>query len=273
MGEKACERTSAAVDVKKIYGWEDQVKEITEILTKENKEGLNVVGIVGMFSTGKTALAQKIFASERVMKHFAVKLWVWVSPNCKRETLILRMLDNLGVDEDHIQNMLNINTKLDQVGVLLFLLYLQLRKKRYLIVFDDIANVKDWHCELEKRPPDDARQEWSDRLAYGLPKGEGSAIIITGRRELDIRKMVGNGRIHTPKRLLEEPGWELFKSSFEEEAKKPLDTTLGLLKNEILRKCYGLPKALKVAGKGMAHVEIENDHKVNENEHQVNEQA
>ncbi|KAJ8628444.1 hypothetical protein MRB53_021751 [Persea americana] len=270
MGEIACERTSAVVDAKKIYGWDDQVKEITEILTKENKGGLNVVGIVGMFGTGKTALAQKIFASERVMKHFAVKLWVWVSPNCKKETLILRMLDNLGVDEEHIQNMLNISPTLDNVGVLLFLLYLQLRRKRHVIVFDDIANVKDWHCELEKRPPDVADQEWSDRLAYGLPKGEGSAIIVTGRTELDIRKMVGNGGIRTPKPLLEEPAWELFKSSYEEAATKPLsDKTLELFKNEIVRKCYGLPEAFKAAGRGMGRMALVES----KNGHQVNEQA
>lgn len=251
--------TTGDVDETKIYGWEDDVKKITKSLIKENEKGLNVVGIVGMFGTGKTALAQKVFVSEEVMDHFPLRLWVWVSEKCDREELLLRMLDNLGVEEDHIEEMLQIDSKLEKVGVLLFLVHLELMRKRYLMVFDDVVTVEEpWHCELDKEPPED--KEWTGRLAYGLPKGDGSAIIITSRKEDDARKMVGAGDIYTPKPLLGEDGWTLFKSSYEQVAGKPLnDENLEKLRKEITRKCDGLPIALKAAGEKMGALQKEKD--------------
>ncbi|RWR88100.1 putative disease resistance protein [Cinnamomum micranthum f. kanehirae] len=251
--------TTGDVDESKIYGWDDQAKKIIESLVKENKEGLNVVGIVGMFGTGKTTLAQKVFVSDEVLDHFPLRLWVWVSEKCDREELLRRVLDNLGVEEDHIEEMLKIDPKLEKVGVLLFLVHLELLRKRYLIVFDDVVKVEEpWHCELDKEPPED--KEWTHRLAYGLPKGDGSAIIITSRKEDDARKMVGAGDIFTPEPLLNEDGWTLFKSSFEEVTGKPLDDkNLENLWREITRKCYGLPIALKAAGKSKAEAMMQKE--------------
>lgn len=243
--------TSSYFDESKIVGCEKQAEKIIQFLTTGNNDGLKTVGIVGMFGTGKTTLARKIFASEKVMDYFAIRLWVWVSAYCSKEELVRRMLDNLGVEDDSIEKALEMDSKLEPVGVLLFLLHLELMNKRYLIVFDDVVNVESWHCELEKTPPED--KQWTDRLAYGLPKGEESAIIVTSKKEDDTRKMLGSkGYIHTPEPLLGEDGWTLFKRAYEEASKQPLsDATLEKLKDEITRKCDGLPLALKAAGERM----------------------
>ncbi|XXG70391.1 hypothetical protein AAC387_Pa06g3163 [Persea americana] len=252
---KNTERTFGDVDEPHIFGWEQEAEEIImKSLIKENNEGLNVVGIVGMFGTGKTALARKIFVSEQVIDHFQLRLWVWVSENCDEERLLRRVLYNLGIEDDHIDEMLNIDRNLGRIGVLLFLIHMELSSRRYLIVFDDVVHIKEhWHSELDMGPPQDKKQEWSGRLAYGLPKGGGSAIIITSRKEHEILKMVGTGDIYTPQPLLGEDGWALFKISFEQAFKMPVSyTKLDNLRKQVTNKCHGLPIALKVAGKEMA---------------------
>ncbi|KAL6012762.1 hypothetical protein ACLOJK_003251 [Asimina triloba] len=241
------EQSSSVFDKTKIYGWEDQVKAIYENLARSEEE-LNTVGIVGMFGAGKTKLAQKVFADEDVMDRFSLRLWVWVSEGCSRESLLRRMLDNLGVEEDEMNNALELakENKLNAEGVLLFLLHLQLLDKRYLIVFDDLRKTDAWYCNLYAPAPDDDR-EWN-RLAHGLPKGSGGAIIVTSRSEDDARKMVGRGYIHTPGPLSVENGWKLFKEAYVAAGKKE-SPELEKMKELITGKCAGLPLALEVAGR------------------------
>ncbi|XP_058073138.1 uncharacterized protein LOC131221858 isoform X2 [Magnolia sinica] len=261
--EKRLQWTSSAIDETKIYGWDKDVEEINKELIKEGTD-LNKVGIVGMFGSGKSTLAQKIFVSEDVLDTFPLRLWVWVSPQCTKEELVRRMLDNLGVEEEEIEKTLEIDPTKNKIGVLLFILYLQLLDKRYLIVFDDVWNLDGWYCNLQDEPPED--KEW-DHLAHGLPKGNGSAIIITSRKEDDARKMVGKGKIYTPKPLIGDDGWTLFKSAFEEEvntlpaedAKTLTLESLKDLKQEITIKCGGLPLALITAGKEMVHEKLKTE--------------
>ncbi|KAL5730709.1 hypothetical protein ACHQM5_003504 [Ranunculus cassubicifolius] len=245
-----------AVDVSNIYGWEKDVEAINELLLKNDQKGLNMVGIVGNFGTGKTTLAHKIFMSEKVMDEFCLRLWVCVSPDCTREELVRRMLDGLGVEDEIVEKAINMKGDRNELGVLLFLLHLQLLDKRYLIVFDDISELKgdmnDWHIDLNATPSEN--EEWTNRLGYGLPKGEGSAVIVTSRVYETARKMVGRKNIRHPSRMSEANGWLLFKTSFEEaNGHKTFNEKLELLKKEIITKCDGLPLALIKAAKGLAN--------------------
>ncbi|KAF9587480.1 hypothetical protein IFM89_003419 [Coptis chinensis] len=155
----------------------------------------------------------------------------------------------------NVQSILDEKEDRDELGILLFMLYLQLLDKRYLIVFDDIWEATDWHTSLLDEPTE--TKEWKDRLAYGLPKGNGSAIIVTSRIHEVARRMVGRMHMHHPKPLLDENGWLLFKSAYEEV--RPFDESLESMKSAIIVKCSGLPLALKTAGRELARMKQEED--------------
>ncbi|KAF5182973.1 Disease resistance rpp13-like protein [Thalictrum thalictroides] len=253
--QSAYQWTYGSVDRSKIYGWDKQVDEINTVLLKEDNAGLNMVGIVGNFGTGKTALAQKVFMSDAIMDAFCLRLWVCVSPGCGLNELVRRMLDNLGVEDIDVQDILDANKDKNEVGVLLFLLYVQLMEKRYLIVFDDVCEEQDWQTNLNEQPPEDG--EWTDHLAYGLPKESGSAIIVTSKFHEVAKKIVGRTKIYYPDVMEKDNAWLLFQTAYEEV--KKFDKNLESMKDKITEKCNGIPLALKMVGKKLALQQTQQD--------------
>lgn len=129
---------------------------------------------------------------------------------------------------------------------------------KYLIVFDDVRCTDiEWYRNLGSKPPMD--KAWDDRLGYGLPKGNGNAVVVTCRNEEDARTMVDTGLVYTPKRLEVDEGFRLFKRAFDEAkensnlpVEEELEKKLEEMKKEIVGKCLGFPAALMAAGRGLA---------------------
>lgn len=111
-----------------------------------------------------------------------------------------------------------------------------LEGKDYLIVMDDVWSVHGW---------------W-ERLLAGLPKREGqsSVVIITTRKEsVAIEMGVEKTRIHQPRVLNEEESWALFcRISFSSEKEAMQHYELEGLGKDIVKKCCGLPLAIKTVG-------------------------
>ncbi|XP_058096476.1 disease resistance RPP13-like protein 4 [Magnolia sinica] len=222
-------------DAMKIKGWLFQANDglnaiafqandgLNAIVCQANV-GLNAIGIVGMGGLGKTTTAQKVFNDREVEDHFDRRMWVSVSQTFSEEEIMRSMLKNLG------------DASLgDSRGELLNKIHQYLLGKRYLIVMDDV-----WSLE----------NGWWARLCDGLPKGNGSGIIITTRIEEVARKMgVVKGRIHQPSLLSKELSWLLFsKIAFagsQGECQYPELEDVG---KEMVEKCGGLPLAIKAVG-------------------------
>ncbi|KAB2095907.1 hypothetical protein ERO13_A01G072000v2 [Gossypium hirsutum] len=216
--------TSPAFDESSIVGLaEDTMKIIGWILP--TKKQLHQVGIIGMGGLGKTTITQKIFNNHAILERFEERIWVSISQTVNEEETMKTMLKQLGEDTYGLD-----------MGQMLPKIKQALEGKDYLIVMDDVWSVHGW---------------W-ERLLAGLPKREGqsSAVIITTRKEsVAIEMGVEKARIHQPRVLNEEESWALFcriAFSSEKEAKQHYE--LEELGKDIVKKCCGLPLAIKTVG-------------------------
>uniref|UniRef100_A0A0D3GLB5 NB-ARC domain-containing protein n=1 Tax=Oryza barthii TaxID=65489 RepID=A0A0D3GLB5_9ORYZ len=283
------EWTTSYVDEERLYGWDDEAKEVADALAgpeedDDDKEKLfRAAGIFGIHGSGKTALAQKVFVHDRIKDTFPLRLWVCVGPTPPDDdkqqqyevkfSLLYRMLDNLGLDTYKVEGVVNASeavkkhggdgdsdaAKESKIGVLLFILHVALAKTSYLIVLDDIRAYDPWYTNLALPPP--PHGEWSDRLGYGLPKLKKSAVLVTCRKEEHARAMVRTGRVFHPPLLAVADAWKLFEREYLEAKKKQvgynvkddmLYNDLKVVQEEMVGKCLGLPVAILEAAKGFA---------------------
>ncbi|KAF0908557.1 hypothetical protein E2562_026344 [Oryza meyeriana var. granulata] len=291
------EWTTSYVDKERLYGWDDEAKDVADALAGPEQDDdpdaplFRAAGIFGIHGSGKTALAQKVFIHDRIKDTFPLRLWVCVGPleHEDKAGLLYRMLDNLGLDTYKVEEVVNNSeavkkhggdgkskaAEASKIGVLLFILHVTLAKTSYLIVFDDIRAYDEWYTNLALPPPTDGG-EWNDRLAYGLPKTKKkSAVLVTCRKEEHARAMVRTGRVFHPPLLEVADAWKLFDREYVEAKKKQLqggggtgggeyntqrDRLYNVLKEmqkEIVGKCLGLPVAIVEAAKGFAQCEYD----------------
>ncbi|KAF8406765.1 hypothetical protein HHK36_008857 [Tetracentron sinense] len=210
-------------DHTQVVGLEEDTQKIKDWLFEAN-HGLLAIGMVGMGGLGKTTTAQKVFYDRQVEDHFERRMWVSVSQTFNEEQIMRSMLRTLGdasVGDDRAELLSKINQYL--LG------------KRYLIVMDDVWSLDN---------------SWWLRIYQGLPKGNGSSIIITTRIEKVAQKMgVTEVRTHRPKFLSDDNSWLLFRNiAFAATGGDCVYPELEAIGKEIVEKCKGLPLAIRAVG-------------------------
>ncbi|PON58769.1 NB-ARC domain, LRR domain containing protein [Trema orientale] len=203
-------------DLETIKGW---------ILDPER--ALHRIAIVGMGGLGKTTIAQKIYHDPDVFSRFKKVVWITVSQKFNEEKILRSLLERLGGINNNFQN--------DTSG-LMSALQETLRGNSCLIVMDDVWGINN--------------VAWLSDLGSFLSTTVSSCVIITTRNQtLPANMGVEDKRIHKPKPLDEDNSWSLFsKFAFLWSEGKCPDSDFDNVGRKIVKKCGGLPLAIKVIG-------------------------
>ncbi|KAK7318635.1 hypothetical protein RJT34_03338 [Clitoria ternatea] len=217
-------QTFSIVTQPQVYGRDADKEKIVEFLVKHasNFTDLSTYPIVGLGGVGKTTLAQLVFNDERVSKHFDLKIWVCVSEDFSIRSIMQSIIESLLGQNP---NLLDLDPMVKQVQELL-------QSKTFLLVVDDV-----W-CE---------NQETWEKLKYVLACGsKGSSIVVTSRLTR-VASIMGTLPAHHLSSLSEDESWLLFKKhAFGPDREETAN--LVRLGKDIVRKCGGLPLAVKTIG-------------------------
>jgi len=177
-----------------------------------------VFGIEGMGGIGKTTLAQQIYCEQRIRKQFQIHIWLCISENYTVAGLLKQAIRMGGGNCDHLET----NTEL------LLCLNDTIKGKSAFLVLDNVYL------------PD----VWIDLLRLPFEGALDICVLVTTRSQ-EVLLAMNTTHIHQVNRMSEVDGLMLLmKNSFQ-----PCDGTFQELGLAIVKKCDGLPLAIKaVAG-------------------------
>ncbi|XP_060185464.1 putative late blight resistance protein homolog R1A-3 [Lycium barbarum] len=203
-----------------LVGFGDVRKTIRDQLVGGLKE-LDVVSIVGMAGSGKTTLARSFINDDIIVSHFDFRAECRVSQEYTREDLLLSILISSNCNEPTEISKRSADELADRLRRILL-------PKRYLLIIDDVWEVKAWE-DLKLCFPDNRK---------------GSRIILTSRR----KEVAVHAKCVTEPhylRSLEEPeSWLLLqKRVFGQEI---CPEELKEVGQNIAKKCNGLPLSIVI---------------------------
>ncbi|CAH8390271.1 unnamed protein product [Eruca vesicaria subsp. sativa] len=280
--EKADEKdrveTNSEVPDHVIYGFDNEIKSLKNFLLDQKvyNEFKSLV-VVGEYGVGKTALCKTIFNDEGVKSVYAPRIWVSMHSNeglSGKIFVLKKILKVLGVEDELLKRIhdkakdeaANNLEKADnreggeidretaeekEVSALMYALHLNLRWKKYLIVFDDVREEDNWNEKLqddeEKLKEDD---KWGKYLSDGFPKGSGGRVIYTTRDEnktLAKKLVAEEHEIHRLWPLTDSLSvWRIYDAARKENGEEDPPRNDKKCIDELMNKSRGLPLAVRM---------------------------
>ncbi|CAL4991886.1 unnamed protein product [Urochloa decumbens] len=204
---------------------ERETKELAHVLINDDKLNIKVVSIVGVGGMGKTTLAQKIFKEKTIQEQFKVKIWLSITQYFNEIDLLRTTIEHAGGDPCG---------KHDK-SLLMRMVTDILSKDKFLVVMDDVWSDKAWNNVL------------SVPILNASNKQTGSRVLVTTRLEDLAPTMQASYYQHHVSPLNEEDAWLLLKKQLPLQPNQVVDhlKDVGM---KIIKKCGGLPLAIKVMG-------------------------
>ncbi|KAL3738364.1 hypothetical protein ACJRO7_019832 [Eucalyptus globulus] len=241
-------------------GREDSIEELVEELSNDGQKQ-RVIFIWGMGGLGKTSLAKKVIAHDKVKNNFDGIAWACVSPEYHLKDILVGILVKLIPDQrERVMKMMD--------DELFKTLYEIQQEKRCMVVLDNIWTIEAWN-DL--------------KAAFPIKNMRSKLLIKTCNKEV-AEYIDPQGLFHQPRFLSNQESWDLLKKWAFLETKgladeissdglgvsqgivagqvvegitKQLETEGQLLiitedmkklAHELLMKCEGLPLAIIVLG-------------------------
>ncbi|XVE90410.1 hypothetical protein DITRI_Ditri20bG0075600 [Diplodiscus trichospermus] len=234
--------THSFVQATDIIGRDEDKQKIIRTLMQipTDNEDISVLPIVGIGGLGKTALAKLVFNDECVDRYFELKIWVCVSDDYDLKRLMIKLIkaakgvvngDWSNLDLDELQKVLRDC----------------LNGKKYILILDDIWN-KDYI-------------KWNELKQLLEGGGRGSKIVVTTRSN-QIAKMMGTIPTHNLQLLSEKQSLSLFLQFAFKKGEMNQYPNLVKIGEEIVKKCKGVPLALKTLGSLLLSKTSEHDWKL-----------
>ncbi|KAL7152836.1 hypothetical protein ABFS83_04G125000 [Erythranthe nasuta] len=204
-----------------VLGLEEDAMKLKDRLCGEFKN-LQTIPIVGMGGVGKTTLARYVYDDPLIVHHFDVRVWVTISQKYSIRLILLDLVSFIGASNKDLYE-----SKGDVL--LVEYVYKYLKRRRYLIVMDDLWNTNVFD-DLRMTFPDDSN---------------GSRILITTRL-LDVASYADpSSRFHWVDLMNMDQSWNLLREKVfaNREHCPPELEQIGKL---IVENCRGLPLAIVV---------------------------
>lgn len=232
--ERTCDRgtikarskdeTHSFVLESKTFGRGQNKKDIIDLLMRVDfEENVSIVAIVGMGGLGKTTLAQLVYNDNMVENQFDQRMWVCVSDDFNVKLLVRKIIQEA--------------TEKDPGDLTMNQLQEHLRKtigeKKYLLVLDD-----NWN---------EIPHEWESLLDLLVGGAKGSKILVTTRSK-KVASTMGVTSPYFLTELSEDDCWNLFKKLAFGEGSELVHPNLMAMGKEIVKKCKGVPLAVKTLG-------------------------
>nr|ATE88463.1 Sr13 [Triticum turgidum subsp. durum] len=209
----------------KLVGIDEPKAELIKLLTDKDgvastQQQVKMVSIVGSGGMGKTTLANQVY--QELKEKFKCKAFISVSRNPDMTNILRTLLSEVGC-QDYA------DTEAGSIQQLIRKITDYLAEKRYIIVIDDIWDVKTW-----------------DVIKCAFPMTRCGGVIITTTRLSDVARSCHSsigGHIYNIRPLNMEHSRQLFhRRLFSSEEDCP--SSLVKVSNQILEKCDGLPLAI-----------------------------
>ncbi|KAL0421957.1 UNVERIFIED_CONTAM: putative late blight resistance proteinR1A-10 [Sesamum latifolium] len=183
---------------------------------------LDIISIVGMGGIGKTTLARNLYNDRLIEDRFDTRAWVVVSHNYHVQELLTILVNSTRQDGAEMHK--------KSVEELAVRLHKNLKGRRYLIVMDDVWDIKAWD-DVKRYFPDD---------------NNSSRIILTTRQSEVAMYPNPQSPIHQMTLLSPKSSWDLLRVTIFGQDDCPY--ALEKIGWKIAENCKGLPLAIVVIG-------------------------